>query len=130
MVLSRNLPGGIRKIRKYPSEQSVFQPRPEPEYKLQVLLLEPTCSMFPLFNRAYSTDGEESQRAPSDRTMSEYMIANERAAATVVAPADNRNHRKNRHTNGVGKSRSSHYDNEGSDIYVTSAAYKAPSELR
>lgn len=27
----------------------------------------------------YSTDGEES-RAPSDRTLSEYMVANERAA--------------------------------------------------
>jgi hypothetical protein len=85
--------------------------------------------MFLLFNRAYSTDGEESQRAPSDRTMSEYMIGNERAATTVVAP-DERNHRKDRQTNGGSKSRGSHYDNEGSDIYVTSAAYKAPSELR
>lgn len=74
-------------------------------------------------NRAYSTDGEESQRAPSDRTMSEYMIGNERTAA------DDRSHRKERHTNGGNKSRGSHYDNEGSDIYVTSAAYKAPSEL-
>jgi hypothetical protein len=85
--------------------------------------------MFPLSNRAYSTDGEESQRAPSDRTMSEYMIGNERAATTLVAH-DERNHRKDRHTNGGSKSRDSHYDNEGSDIYVTSAAYKSPSELR
>ena len=30
-------------------------------------------------HHGYSTDGEES-RAPSDRTMSEYMVANERAA--------------------------------------------------
>lgn len=29
--------------------------------------------------QGYSTDGEES-RAPSDRTLSEYMVANERAA--------------------------------------------------
>jgi hypothetical protein len=61
--------------------------------------------------------------------MSEYMIANDRAAATVVAP-DDRNHGKDRQANGVSKSKRSHHDNEGSDIYVTSAAYKAPSELR
>jgi hypothetical protein len=73
-------------------------------------------------DRAYSTDGEESQRAQSDRTVSEYMIANERAAATEDS--------SNRHRNGAAKTRSSHYDNEGSDIYVTSAAYKAPSEIR
>ncbi|XP_069688063.1 uncharacterized protein [Periplaneta americana] len=116
----------------------------------------PTESMTPVYvhrgvantNRAYSTDGEESHRAPSDRTMSEYMIANERASATVVAPtsasSDSRNHRRGnnrenrrdrQHRNGsrapsaASNTRNSHYDNEGSDIYVTSAAYKAPSEL-
>jgi hypothetical protein len=124
----RKFAWGVRKTTKHPSEQLVSQPRCEPEYTIHVLLLELTCSlmalMFPLFNRVYSTDGEESQRAPSDRTMSEYMISNERAATTAVSP-DERNHRKDRHTNG-----GSHYDNEGSDIYVTSAAYKAPSELR
>jgi len=75
-------------------------------------------------NRAYSTDGEESQRAPSDRTMSEYMIANERAAATVVGPEDRHKHRHK-----TAASRPSNYDTEGSEIYVTSAAYRAPSEL-
>ena len=85
--------------------------------------------MFLMVNRAYSTDGEESQRAPSDRTLSEYMVGNESAAATEAAPGE-RNHRKDRHRNGRSKSRNNHYDNEGSDIYVTSAAYKAPSELR
>ena len=78
-----------------------------------------------VFKRAYSTDGEESQRAPSDRTMSEYMIANERAAASVVGPETRH---KDRHKAGV--SRQSNYDTEGSDIYVTSAAYRAPSEMR
>ncbi|KAJ9575904.1 hypothetical protein L9F63_007216 [Diploptera punctata] len=120
----------------------------------------PTESLTPVYvhrnvsntNRAYSTDGEESQRAPSDRTMSEYMIANERAAAQVVNRpptatsdhADSRNHRrehkkehkKDRHRNGsrapsaASNHRSHHYDNDGSDIYVTSAAYRAPSEVR
>ncbi|KDR21200.1 uncharacterized protein LOC110828306 isoform X2 [Zootermopsis nevadensis] len=97
----------------------------------------PTESMSPVHvhrgmastNRAYSTDGEESQRAPSDRTMSEYMIANERAAATVVEPGNSRSHRRDQQRNGASKMKSSHYDNEGSEIYVTSAAYKAPSEL-
>lgn len=35
-------------------------------------------------NRDYLTDGEESQRAPSDRTMSEYIIANDHT--TMVKP--------------------------------------------
>ncbi|PSN48522.1 hypothetical protein C0J52_05908 [Blattella germanica] len=118
----------------------------------------PTESLTPVYvhrgvantNRAYSTDGEESQRAPSDRTMSEYMIANERAAATVVSrPAtaasdrtESRNHRrgyhkehkKDRRRNGsrapsAASNHRSNFDNDGSDIYVTSAAYRAPSEL-
>jgi len=57
--------------------------------------------------------------------MSEYMIANERAAATVVGPEDRHKHRHK-----TGASRPSNYDTEGSEIYVTSAAYRAPSELR
>jgi hypothetical protein len=51
------------------------------------------------------------------------MIANDRATATVVAPGDRR------HTND-GTNSKTNYDNEGSDIYVTSAVYRAPSELR
>lgn len=27
------------------------------------------------YNRGYSTDGEDSHRAPSDRTLSEYMVS-------------------------------------------------------
>ncbi|GFG32186.1 hypothetical protein Cfor_04527 [Coptotermes formosanus] len=96
--------------------------------KNHYLASSPTESMSPVqvhkgvasINRAYSTDGEESQRALSDRTMSEYMIANERAAASVVGPED-------RHRNGA--SRQSNYDTEGSEIYITSAAYRAPSEM-
>ena len=84
--------------------------------------------------------------------MSEYMIANERATAQVINRpptatsdrADSRNnqrghhkdHKKDRHRNGsrapsaASVHRSQHYDNDGSDIYVTSAAYRAPSEVR
>ncbi|EEZ99837.1 uncharacterized protein LOC657010 [Tribolium castaneum] len=77
---------------------------------------------------AYS-DGEESQRAPSERTLSEYTSV----PYTIV---NERNGRSKYH-NGVNNhppraasvmSRGSGYDN-GSDIYVTSGAYKAPSEI-
>ncbi|XP_026280315.2 uncharacterized protein LOC113207818 [Frankliniella occidentalis] len=115
----------------------------------------------------YSTDGEES-RAPSDRTLSEYMVANERAAVLprrsrerdwepvhvphhaphrALAPhgqqpqrggghqpgqqggagprAPSRTSRASRHNNA---SHNHGYD-DSSDIYVTSAAYRAPSEF-
>jgi hypothetical protein len=77
---------------------------------------------------AYS-DGEDSQRAPSERTLSEYTSV----PYTIV---NERNGRSKYH-NGVNShpprassvlSRGSGYDN-GSDIYVTSGAYKAPSEI-
>jgi hypothetical protein len=42
MVFSRNLPGGLSKITKYPSEQFVSQPRCEPKHTSQVLLFGPT----------------------------------------------------------------------------------------
>lgn len=95
-------------------------------------------------NRGYWTDGEESQRAPSERTLSEYTVAHERAPQ---APT-----RKSRAANGMnggprplGPSSGppsrvpprapsalsyDHGGDTGSDIYVTSAAYKAPSEIR
>lgn len=82
--------------------------------------------------------GEDS-RAPSDRTMSEYMIANERAtASTLTTPSHKHRTRRSRsqerpprahsvtshHSNG-----NRHYD-ENSDIYITTAAYRPPSEIR
>lgn len=95
--------------------------------------------------QGYSTDGEES-RAPSDRTLSEYMVANERAAVLPrhssrdrewahvhQSPhrspsrgpprAPSRNSRSSRHQ-GAG-----HLEDDASDIYVTSAVYRAPSEF-
>ncbi|VEN34250.1 unnamed protein product [Callosobruchus maculatus] len=83
---------------------------------------------------AYS-DGEESQRAPSERTLSEYTSV----PYTVV---NERNGRRYRHHQKNGSyhhdrsprapsalSRGSGYDTNGSDIYVTSGAYKVPSEI-
>ncbi|XP_055701064.1 uncharacterized protein LOC129800593 [Phlebotomus papatasi] len=94
-------------------------------------------------NRGYSTDGEDSQRAPSERTLSEYTVANERATPPT-APA--RKSRMERQENGVPRGPTTgppnrppprvpsalsydHGGDTGSDIYVTSAAYKAPSEI-
>lgn len=80
-------------------------------------------------NRGYSTDGEESQREPSERTMSEYTtvpytVVNER----LSVPA--RKHRSGTKPSSVlSQSRNNDYGDNGSDIYVTSAAYKAPSEI-
>lgn len=34
-------------------------------------------------NRDYITDGEESHRAPSDRTVSEYIVANEHTTMVI-----------------------------------------------
>lgn len=67
--------------------------------------------------RAFATyEGDESPRAPSDRTVSEYMIANERLGqgqGSRPGPSSHRSHRDNT-----------------SDIYVTTGAYRAPSEIR
>ncbi|XP_075159572.1 uncharacterized protein LOC142232789 [Haematobia irritans] len=108
-------------------------------------------------NRGYSTDGEESHRAPSERTMSEYTIAHERTSPQGHYHSS-RKSRINGHSNGHHYSQSAvdsggprslsgpppsrlpprapsalSYDHgggdTGSDIYVTSAAYKAPSEI-
>nr|CAD7571974.1 unnamed protein product [Timema californicum] len=75
----------------------------------------------PVFvHRGYSTDGEESQRgAASDRTVSEYVSINERR------PPPRPPNRKNKYRPPPPPS-----DVEGSEIYVTSAAYRAPSEIR
>ncbi|XP_075224737.1 uncharacterized protein LOC142326274 [Lycorma delicatula] len=85
-------------------------------------------------NPGYSTDGEESQRAASDRTVSEYMVANERAR---VMPPPRKHKTKQRSKSEERERRSIHSqsqsqyntDHEGSDIYVTSGAYRAPSEI-
>lgn len=96
-------------------------------------------------NRGYSTDGEDSQRAPSERTLSEYTVANERATPPT-APARKSRPEHKYQNNGGPRPLSSpptrapprapsalsydHGGETGSDIYVTSAAYKAPSEIR
>ncbi|XP_062552599.1 uncharacterized protein LOC134217799 isoform X1 [Armigeres subalbatus] len=99
-------------------------------------------------NRGYSTDGEDSQRAPSDRTVSEYTVANERATPPTAPSRKSRSdtkYQQNGTTNGGPRPLSSpptrapprapsalsydHGGETGSDIYVTSAAYKAPSEI-
>lgn len=114
-------------------------------------------------NPGYSTDGEESQRAASDRTVSEYMVTNEKArvvppprkhrSTTAASNAASKQRSKSddrldrRYENGGRRSNLSnhshshthrhahppshhHYtDHEGSDIYVTSGAYRAPSEI-
>lgn len=97
-------------------------------------------------NRGYWTDGEDSQRAPSERTLSEYTTANERNTSPPRAPA--RKHRDralNVGPKNLGPTYGpptrvpprapsalsyDHGGDAGSDIYVTSAAYKAPSEYR
>ncbi|XP_055622548.1 uncharacterized protein LOC129766116 [Toxorhynchites rutilus septentrionalis] len=99
-------------------------------------------------NRGYSTDGEDSQRAPSDRTVSEYTVANERATPQTAPSRKSRSDKYQQNGSGPGggpRSLSSpptrapprapsalsydHGGETGSDIYVTSAAYKAPSEI-
>ncbi|XP_035742977.1 uncharacterized protein LOC118450998 isoform X3 [Vespa mandarinia] len=103
-------------------------------------------------NRDYLTDEEESQRAPSDRTMSEYIVANDHT--TMMKPViPTRKNRKEKYDQGEerrsqsaqnghgsvlsGPSRypfnksASHGSicDNGSDIYVTSAAYRTTSEI-
>ncbi|XP_060519518.1 uncharacterized protein LOC132697844 [Cylas formicarius] len=84
---------------------------------------------------AYS-DGEDSHRALSERTLSEYTsvpytIVNERNGKTPYATGSSprQNGYKSSPRAPSALSRSSRYDDNGSDIYVTSGAYKAPSEV-
>lgn len=98
-------------------------------------------------NRGYWTDGEESQRAPSERTLSEYTTANERN--TSPPHLQSQKYRAERSLNAGPKNLGplygpptrvpprapsalsyEHGGDTGSDIYVTSAAYRAPSEYR
>lgn len=90
-------------------------------------------------NRAYFSDGDDS-RAPSERTLSEYTMANERS---TPPQAPIRKSRERTYADGPRPLSSPpsrpaprapsalSYDNggENGDIYVTSAVYKAPSEI-
>lgn len=91
-------------------------------------------------NRAYFSDGDDS-RAPSERTLSEYTMTNERSTPPQAPSRKSRD--KSRNPDGP-RSLSSppsrppprapsalSYDHggENGDIYVTSAVYKAPSEI-
>ncbi|KYN43384.1 hypothetical protein ALC56_02110 [Trachymyrmex septentrionalis] len=103
-------------------------------------------------NRDYITDGEESHKAPSDRTVSEYIVANEHT--TMVKPTrknptdkyDREEDRRSRSAHNTrdsvlsGSSKHSLHPlrksashgsicDNGSDIYVTSAAYRATSDI-
>lgn len=111
-------------------------------------------------NRGYSTDGEESHRAPSERTSSEYIIAHERILPAISTsnerksrsnsgyPSSYRHHQQRHRLHGPvimenmgrtpslnavptsARAASTISGDAGSDIYVTSAAYKVPSEIR
>lgn len=94
-------------------------------------------------NRAYFSDGDES-RAPSERTLSEYTMSHERTTTPPQAPARKSRDKSRVYADGP-RSLSSppptrppprapsamSYDHggENGDIYVTSAAYKTPSEI-
>lgn len=97
-------------------------------------------------NRGYWTDGEESHRAPSERTLSEYTTANERNTSPPHVQREKFRTDLNAGPKNLGPIYGSpptrppprapsalsyeHGGDTGSDIYVTSAAYRAPSEYR
>ncbi|XP_031830404.1 uncharacterized protein LOC116426079 [Nomia melanderi] len=103
-------------------------------------------------NRDYLTDGDESHRAPSDRTVSEYIVSVDHATMVKGMKKD----RPEKYEKDEGRrSRSTHNSrvsvlsgssrqglhplrksashgsicDNGSDIYVTSAAYRATSDI-
>lgn len=91
-------------------------------------------------NRAYFSDGDES-RPPSERTLSEYTMVNERMTTPPHSGTSRKSRDKSRSSNGA-RSLSSpptrtpprapsamSYSGDNGDIYVTSAAYKTPSEV-
>lgn len=96
-------------------------------------------------NRAYFSDGDDS-RAPSERTLSEYTMTNERSSPPQAPTRKSRDKSRNRDGSFADGPRSLSsppsrppprapsalsYDHggENGDIYVTSAVYKAPSEI-
>ncbi|XP_004931603.3 uncharacterized protein LOC101743327 [Bombyx mori] len=72
-------------------------------------------------HRASSRDENDSHRAPSERTLSEYTTMDERTRSP--SGNDHRNGRRHQQTNGSPRADSA------SDVYVTSAAYRPPSEI-
>ncbi|XP_037294634.1 uncharacterized protein LOC115453665 [Manduca sexta] len=73
-------------------------------------------------HRASSRDENDSHRAPSERTLSEYTTMDERTRSPSGG-GDHRNGRRHQQSNGSPRADS------GSDVYVTSAAYRPPSEI-
>lgn len=71
-------------------------------------------------HRGSSRDENDSHRAPSERTVSEYTTMDER---TRSPSGEHRSPRRHQHKNGSPRT-----DNV-SDVYVTSAAYRPPSEI-
>ncbi|KAI5637860.1 hypothetical protein NE865_09375 [Phthorimaea operculella] len=91
-------------------------------------------------HRASSRDENDSHRAPSERTLSEYTTMDERTRSPSGGGERNGDHRNGDHRNGEyrngdhrnGKrhqSNGSPKADSGSDVYVTSAAYRPPSEI-
>ncbi|KAF0758711.1 Uncharacterized protein FWK35_00018365 [Aphis craccivora] len=79
---------------------------------------------LPYVHRGYSTDGEDSQR-----TLSEYTIATDRPSSRGhrTPPRSKRSRSLERPSSSSrARSATSHHD---SDVYVTSAAYRPPSEM-
>lgn len=71
-------------------------------------------------HRSSSRDGED--RAPSERTLSEYTTMDERTRSPSSG-GEHRNGRKHHQTNGSPRADS------GSEVYVTSGAYRPPSQI-
>ncbi|XP_012239316.1 uncharacterized protein LOC117234436 isoform X2 [Bombus vosnesenskii] len=103
-------------------------------------------------NREYLTDGDDNHRAPSDRTVSEYIVSTDHATMMKSMKKDHsdkyekeegrqsRNIHNSRGSILSGSSRHSLHPlsksishgsicDNGSDIYVTSAAYRATSDI-
>ncbi|VVC43074.1 Hypothetical protein CINCED_3A012642 [Cinara cedri] len=78
---------------------------------------------LPYVHRGYSTDGEDSQR-----TLSEYTIATDRPSSRGHRTPRSKRSRSLERPSSSSRARSaaSHHD---SDVYVTSAAYRPPSEM-
>lgn len=93
-------------------------------------------------NRAYFSDGDDS-RAPSERTLSEYTMTNERSTPPQAPTRKSRSQTREVYADGprplsspphrppprAPSALSYDHGGENGDIYVTSAVYKAPSEI-
>ncbi|XP_028179370.1 uncharacterized protein LOC135077730 [Ostrinia nubilalis] len=83
-------------------------------------------------HRASSRDENDSHRAPSERTLSEYTTMDERTRSPSGG-GDQRHseqrHSEQRHTERNGRRQPNGSPRADSDVYVTSAAYRPPSEI-